>query len=144
MKEPKLKPCPFCGGEAKIREVPVHSIRGEEKIYEIDCQGCSCEIQGNTKEEAAQEWNTRTNVYESQVHEDIDKYYDEPDNVDFRNIKRYFQCDKCGKSFAITEGNLPFGCCTTSFPQRTSGICGGGFTKEISEDEYRLLTKQFD
>ena len=51
MGEIKLKPCPFCGGEADYI-LPIHWI--------IQCKGCLVETAGfDTVEEAAEAWNTR-------------------------------------------------------------------------------------
>lgn len=50
----KLKPCPFCGGEAKI-------VR-EEYLYIVRCTKCPCDMgrQWYTrKKEAIKAWNRR-------------------------------------------------------------------------------------
>ena len=59
----ELKPCPFCGGEAKIFE------NGEErksKYYFVDvlckdmnCRGCSSCLEYRNKQEAIEAWNRR-------------------------------------------------------------------------------------
>jgi hypothetical protein len=46
MKTPDLKPCPFCGGEAKVWNSRV-SVENQEIIYTIwrlSCTGCGCSI----------------------------------------------------------------------------------------------------
>ncbi len=48
---------------------------------------------------------------------------------------RYFQCWKCGCK-TKTDGKAPDYMCTNSFPVRISGICGGSFTNEITEEQY--------
>jgi len=50
--------------------------------------------------------------------------------------KRYFKCFKCGALTYTEDGGIPEICCTASMAVRTSGICGGAFSIEISEDEY--------
>ncbi len=58
----KLKPCPFCGGPAKIRA----QYNGNRRIsgYYVNCNKRGCPIFTSTrvrktKEEAKAEWNTR-------------------------------------------------------------------------------------
>ena len=46
----KLKPCPFCGGEAKINK----------REYSIECTRCSAYMgYFYTKQEAIEAWNRR-------------------------------------------------------------------------------------
>lgn len=58
MTEPKLKPCPFCGGEAKM----VETYSGDIKIgcENLGCLGC---YENNAffsfKEDAIESWNKR-------------------------------------------------------------------------------------
>lgn len=62
----KLKPCPFCGGEAFIFVIPPHKHRivplpdyaGEAFV---ECTKCTCAMSADTKEEAIKAWNRRTN-----------------------------------------------------------------------------------
>jgi len=56
----ELKPCPFCGGEAKINKMPYGDT------YKVTCYGCGItigftysHIHPKTKEEAVTAWNTR-------------------------------------------------------------------------------------
>ena len=53
--------------------------------------------------------------------------------------KRYWKCWKCG-AVGYTEGELvennPSTMCCAPMPVRTSGICGGSFSIEITEQEY--------
>lgn len=54
----ELKPCPFCGGEARL-------IEGEEWAY-IQCtqmkmhRAMFCDGDNNCDEEAVEQWNRRT------------------------------------------------------------------------------------
>ena len=57
MSEIKLKPCPFCGGEAKLL-----SINGiEETYYFVHCTKCSIEQRAEIESAfyAAEQWNHR-------------------------------------------------------------------------------------
>ena len=61
----KLKPCPFCGGEAVIEIVEPYShiLATFMPNYGggafIECQKCTCAISAKTKEEAIKAWNSR-------------------------------------------------------------------------------------
>lgn len=64
----KLKPCPFCGGEASIATVKyspcdITKLNNREKGYFVNCQICSARnefgISYATEEEAIKHWNTR-------------------------------------------------------------------------------------
>ena len=51
----KLKPCPFCGGEAR-------RYYGHMDCYGITCKKCSAKIYGYAnKASAARAWNRRAN-----------------------------------------------------------------------------------
>lgn len=54
----KLKPCPFCGGEADILE---HQFYGLSPTYGVKCLDCNCETFQffETDDEAIAAWNTR-------------------------------------------------------------------------------------
>lgn len=78
----KLKPCPFCGGEAMV-------IGGEDSGYAAYCQECNgdghCEVGWFfTAEDAAEAWNTRA---ERTCHADRHGGYT------YR-----FECSACGYS----------------------------------------------
>ena len=50
----KLKPCPLCGGNAKVE----HGLTGTPRVY---CTKCRCNTGGYpTEAEAIKTWNTRT------------------------------------------------------------------------------------
>ncbi len=57
-KEPSLKPCPFCGMEARIDKF------GSVVVVGCDTIGCFCNIGSNpifkTKDEATKAWNKRS------------------------------------------------------------------------------------
>jgi len=48
---------------------------------------------------------------------------------------RYFKCNKCS-AIAKTAFDKADIVCTTHQPARTSGICGGSFDTEVTEQEY--------
>ena len=49
----ELKPCPFCGGTARMREIPVH-------LFFAHCDCCLVETDCyDSEEEAANVWNSR-------------------------------------------------------------------------------------
>lgn len=51
--KPELKPCPFCGGEARLYN-PLEST-----MHFVYCNNCSAQGRGNTKAEAIEAWNRR-------------------------------------------------------------------------------------
>ena len=52
MFEPKLKPCPFCGGKAKKTEIG--------RSWDIECEDCQSSTRMcSTPEEATEAWNRR-------------------------------------------------------------------------------------
>jgi len=58
----KLKPCPFCGGEADVDTY--YSNNGffdkPTKIYKVFCQDCLCQTDEEyIKDKAIKVWNTR-------------------------------------------------------------------------------------
>lgn len=58
MTEPKLKPCPFCNGEAKIYSRHIDWLLLE---HIVRCKKCHCMTDTyDTKVEAAEAWNKRT------------------------------------------------------------------------------------
>ena len=56
----KLKPCPFCGGEAEV-DILEHQYRGFPKTYGVMCLNCNCGTDWffETEEEAVAAWNRR-------------------------------------------------------------------------------------
>ena len=54
----ELKPCPFCGGEAKIASVP----HGDRKLWYVICRKCEiATFQYLTEKWAVKVWNRRVN-----------------------------------------------------------------------------------
>ena len=61
MAEPKLRNCPFCGGEPEAYGDKGFSLEtGKEAWrYYIVCTGCTALVSGETEAEAAEYWNRR-------------------------------------------------------------------------------------
>lgn len=60
----KLKPCPFCGGEAILIKASEQDSRLPLIMYDVACNNSDCLVNPNTenrelKEEAIKAWNTR-------------------------------------------------------------------------------------
>jgi hypothetical protein len=55
-------------------------------------------------------------------------------------MDRYYQCNRCGGSLATNYDKAP---CTLPTSYRTSGICGGSISTEISIEEYRKVTSRW-
>lgn len=56
---------------------------------------------------------------------------------------KYFKCSKCGGSLTATKSN-DGGMCVMPFGARVSGICGGGMSIEITEEEYNAQLKSWE
>lgn len=54
----KLKPCPFCGCKAELREHVFHNL---PSTFSVSCNVCGAGIKPfhNTKEQAIEAWNRR-------------------------------------------------------------------------------------
>lgn len=56
----KLKPCPFCGGEATTKKYyPYDGYQGESAVYRVYCQNCTANIVGHCLEGLIEHWNRR-------------------------------------------------------------------------------------
>ena len=64
-----LKPCPFCGGEARpnsvqyARDSEIAKLNGRADFYGVNCVSCGADTRGllgaSTPEQAAERWNRR-------------------------------------------------------------------------------------
>ena len=82
----KLKPCPFCGGEAKINRI-VNTFYQYARYFS-SCTRCSAESKVfETEQEAIEAWNTRA---ERTCHPFVS-----PDGAGWYAIG----CDNCGHGF---------------------------------------------
>lgn len=115
----KLKPCPFCGGETKIR---TYSGMGRTMFF-VQCNDCAAESSCyDTKEEAVAAWNRRAErtchvimtakpfsqtqelrakscsscgyIFESEEHRRMPPYYGEMGAIRATTLPNYCQC--CG------------------------------------------------
>lgn len=53
----KLKPCPFCGGEAQLDKNEFGHVNASCKDHK--CRGWACCLNYNNKKEAVDAWNRR-------------------------------------------------------------------------------------
>lgn len=63
MTEQKLKPCPFCGGKAKI----FHYEQGDyyNEAFSVYCDNCGASLEDyDFEEQAIEHWNKRVEVEE--------------------------------------------------------------------------------
>lgn len=60
MVEPNLKPCPCCGGEAKLRTFTTRGWLYKLTAHYVACSGCALQTSMQmTEEEARDIWNRR-------------------------------------------------------------------------------------
>ena len=58
-----LKPCPFCGSEAKIlKYYPYDGYQNERPVYLIRCVLCNASIKRDQEEFAVKAWNHRVKL----------------------------------------------------------------------------------
>jgi transcription elongation factor Elf1 len=55
-------------------------------------------------------------------------------------MDKYYQCSRCGGSVAV---NCDSATCTYPASYRTSGICGGSISMEITETDYNQVRSQW-
>lgn len=59
-------------------------------------------------------------------------------------MEKYYRCNKCGQYITKTNNTEGFGMCTGSVTYRTSGICGGSFSIEMTKTEYDTQLKEWE
>ncbi len=63
MEDIELKPCPFCGGKARIRmfRTFIERVHGMDDKFYVTCTGCYIDGPGYhlTESDAADAWNRR-------------------------------------------------------------------------------------
>jgi hypothetical protein len=59
-------------------------------------------------------------------------------------MEKYFRCNKCGGAMFKTELETFRPICTAPMVGRTSGICGGSISNEITEEEYNTKIKEWE
>lgn len=62
MSSEKLKPCPFCGGEAAHGKITIITPHSRQKIINVVLCQCGGMMIGLSEEDAAKEWNRRAPV----------------------------------------------------------------------------------
>jgi Lar family restriction alleviation protein len=55
----ELLPCPFCGGEADIEEIPGSPFTNEPYTWAVGCKSCNIGWYEETQAEATSKWNRR-------------------------------------------------------------------------------------
>ena len=56
----KLKPCPFCGGEAELVDIDPAGMLGTYDPITVHCKECECNTNWFSEEwEAIEAWNRR-------------------------------------------------------------------------------------
>jgi Lar family restriction alleviation protein len=58
----ELLPCPFCGGEVDIEEIPGNPFTNEPYTWAVGCKDCNIGWYKETKEDAIATWNRRANL----------------------------------------------------------------------------------
>lgn len=94
----KLKPCPFCGGEA-IRGIACHVH--EDYAFRVECRECKIVTPFyDTEAEAIEAWNRRTERTAKVITEDNISICDNCSWVVFTGMK---YCPSCGAKLDWSE-----------------------------------------
>ena len=93
MSKTKLKPCPFCGGEAEI----VYALH-DYNLWGVRCKNCDasveCSIEEDSEENAVKAWNTRKPV--DDVLERLEKlkmaeYDDSDEEPEYTDVEDWYK-----------------------------------------------------
>lgn len=59
----ELKPCPFCGGKAKLKVITTDAIAMMPNFYwhRVSCMKCGATVEATDSLTAIEAWNRRTN-----------------------------------------------------------------------------------
>lgn len=94
----KLKPCPFCGGEAYYELDPHYSDR-----HVLTCEDCNCNRRfENSKEGVIRLWNDR---YVPKEEKEKEKVISNKEITTKGNPHFYVICKKCGSDEMHFEGD---------------------------------------
>ena len=132
----KLKPCPFCGGEAEIF--------GHTASWDAMCTKCvSCNRQGSkTEAEAIKKWNNR-----------VDLNYSEKQNSSKELLKKFIKWDKdssvrCNPMSGLYEFNSLIleaeklvnsdECCEKSYKEENAKLTYADVEKMVKPLEWRM------
>ena len=88
-----LLPCPFCGGEADVEEIPGSPFTNEPYMWAVGCEECNIGWYKETKEEAIAAWNCRADAVPV-----VRGKWTHGINENFRT------CSACNISMGLTEG----------------------------------------
>ena len=104
MSEIKLKPCPFCGGEARIASEGGTVVLATCKKCHVETQGVSISAEYCANEKAAEEWNRRINQPPKAhwTREDVTSY----DGETFKNGAAI--CGRCKKAFFMPTDTFDY------------------------------------
>lgn len=100
--EDRLKPCPFCGGEAGIRDLKI-KIPYDGIAYFVEC--CKCDVRGGIsydgKQAAIEAWNTRKPM--DRIVEQLEKWKQEADEQYEDTDSELYKMASVGKYHAYKQ-----------------------------------------
>ena len=92
----ELKPCPFCGGEARFKGE--HFV-GEPSRYWIECHECPASMEaGDDMEKTIEAWNTRAERTCRDLYPDSDYHFGCSECGYVARTEDWFRyCPRCGR-----------------------------------------------
>lgn len=107
----ELKPCPFCGGEARTFEFSWHASQFgghmfEKPYWQVICESCKAAIGDfDSKAEAIEAWNTRAERTCRNTQHDTDFMCSVCGKcVDNGRILGFNHCPNCGARIEVDDG----------------------------------------